>query len=140
MLILRLCLLALRLAPPVLIASILALVVIGTYAGDLFLLNPLLALIFGVVGYGMTAYGFSPAATVLGMVLGVLVESELRRSLIISHGSWAIFVTRPASAVLLVLTLGVLLYPAALHVARLVRARRGPLAAPAGSAPPERNP
>lgn len=138
--ILRLCLLALRLAPPVLVASILALVIIGTFAGDLFLLNPLLALIFGVVGYGMTAFGFSPAATVLGMVLGVMVESELRRSLIISHGSWAIFVTRPASAVLLVLTLGVLLYPVAVHVARLVRARRAPVGAAAGAAPTKRNP
>ncbi len=113
--ILRGCLVVLRLAPPVLVASILAIVVIGTYAGDLFLLNPVLALVFGVVGYAMRIYGFSPAATVLGMVLGFLVESELRRSLLISLGSWAIFVTRPISAALLLMTLGVLLYPAVMH-------------------------
>jgi len=121
--ILRLCLLALKLAPPVLVASILTLIVIGAYAGDLFLLNPLLALAFGVIGYGMRVYGFSAAATVLGMVLGVMAESELRRSLIISHGSWAIFVARPASAVLLVLTLGILLYPAVLGAISLWRSR-----------------
>lgn len=122
--ILRLCLLALRLAAPVLVASILALVVIGTYAADLFLLNPVLALVFGIIGYAMTAYGFSPAATVLGMVLGVLAESELRRSLIISHGSWTIFVTRPGAAVLLLGTLAVLVYPLALTASRYWRSRR----------------
>jgi putative tricarboxylic transport membrane protein len=122
--ILRLCLAALKLDPPVLIASVLALIVIGTYAGDLFMLNPLLALAFGVIGYGMQVFGFSPAATTLGIVLGVLAESELRRSLIISHGSWAIFVTRPGSAVLLALTAGVLLYPAVLKATRLWRSRR----------------
>jgi putative tricarboxylic transport membrane protein len=131
--ILRGCLLVLRLAPPVLVASILAIIVIGTYAADLFVLNPVIALAFGIIGYGMRVYGFSPAATVLGMVLGVLAESELRRSLLISYGSWAIFITRPASAVLLLLTLGVLLYPAALHARTRWQARHAVAGAAAGS-------
>ncbi len=122
--ILRLCLLTLKLDPPVLIASILALIVIGTYAGDLFLLNPVQALIFGIIGYGMRIWGFSAAATVLGIVLGVLAESELRRSLSISHGEWSIFLTRPVCAVLLFLTLGVLVYPALLTALRRWRSRR----------------
>ena len=122
--ILRLCLLALKLDPPVLIASILSLVVIGTYAGDLFLLNPVQALVFGVIGYGMRIWGFSAAATVLGIVLGVLAESELRRSLIIAHGDWSIFLTPPISAVLLFLTLGVLVYPALMTALRRWRSRR----------------
>jgi putative tricarboxylic transport membrane protein len=69
----------------------------------------------------MRAYGFSPAAMVLGMVLGVMAESELRRSLIISHGSWAIFATRPITATLLLLTVVVLVYPLVLGIFR----RRG---------------
>jgi putative tricarboxylic transport membrane protein len=72
----------------------------------------------------MQLFGFSPAATVLGMVLGVLTESELRRSLIISHGSWSIFLTRPIAATLVVLTIGVLIYPAVLNATRLWGARR----------------
>ncbi|MDR7522697.1 MAG: tripartite tricarboxylate transporter permease [Armatimonadota bacterium] len=126
--ILRGCLLVLRLDRPVLIAAILAMIVIGTYAADLFLLNPLLALFFGVVGYGMRRYGFSPAAAVLGLVLGFLVESELRRSLLISYGSWTIFVVRPISAVLLALTLGAVLYPAVMYL----RSRQHAQAAGAG--------
>jgi len=122
--ILRLCLLAMKLDPPVLIASVLSLIVIGTYAGDLFLLNPIQALVFGVIGYGMRIWGFSAAATVLGIVLGVLAESEMRRSLIISHGDWSIFFTRPISATLLFLTLGVLVYPALMTALRRWRSRR----------------
>ncbi|HET7904595.1 MAG TPA: tripartite tricarboxylate transporter permease, partial [Candidatus Eisenbacteria bacterium] len=128
--ILRLCLMAMKLDPPVLIASLLSLIVIGTYAGDLFVLNPIQALIFGVIGYGMRIWGFSAAATVLGIVLGMLAESELRRSLIISHGDWTIFVTRPISATLIFLTFCVLVYPVLMTVLRHWRLRRVP-AAPA---------
>jgi len=131
--ILRACLLALRLPPPSLVASILAIIFIGTFAADLFVLNPILALIFGVIGYGMRVTGFPPAATVLGLVLGFMVESELRRSLIISHGSWAIFVTHPISAVLLLATLAVLLYPVFLNYRRRRKTPVSPAAAPAGS-------
>lgn len=131
--ILRGCLLALRLPPPSLVASILAIIFIGTFAADLFVLNPILALIFGVIGYGMRVTGFPPAATVLGLVLGFMVESELRRSLIISHGSWAIFVTHPISAVFLLATLGVLLYPVFLNYRRRRKAPVSPATAPAGS-------
>jgi putative tricarboxylic transport membrane protein len=72
----------------------------------------------------MRAYGFSAAAMVLGMVLGVMAESEMRRSLIISHGSWTIFVTRPVTAGLLLLTLGVLVYPLVSGAIRRRRSRR----------------
>jgi putative tricarboxylic transport membrane protein len=109
--ILRLCLLALQLSPPVLVAAVLALCIVGTYAAELHIVNPWVTLAFGVLGYAMRAYGFSAAAMVLGMVLGVMAESEMRRSLIISHGSWTIFMTRPITAGLLLLTLGVLVYP-----------------------------
>jgi len=116
--ILRLCLLALRMATPVLVASVLTLCVIGSYAAELHIVNPWTALAFGVLGCGMRAYGFSPAAMVLGMVLGVMAESELRRSLIISHGSWGIFATRPITATLLGLTVAVLVYPLVLGILR----------------------
>jgi putative tricarboxylic transport membrane protein len=130
--ILRLCLLALRLSTPALVAAVLALCMIGTYSAELHIVNPWMALAFGVLGYGMRAFGFSAAAMVLGMVLGVMAESELRRSLIISHGSWSIFLTRPIAATLLFLTAGVLVYPlvlAALRRRRLGRAAAGPATA-----------
>jgi TctA family transporter len=124
--ILRLCLLALKLDPPVLIASVLALIVIGTYAGDLFVLNPVQALIFGVIGYGMRIWGFSAAAAVLGIVLGVLAESELRRSLIIFMEIGPASSPARCAPVLLFLTLGVWCISSHDGAAPLAFASRGP--------------
>ncbi|GAM76229.1 hypothetical protein JCM19241_527 [Vibrio ishigakensis] len=44
-------------------------------------------LIMGLVGFGMKLYGYSPAATVLALVLGGMAESTFLQSLIISQGS-----------------------------------------------------
>jgi TctA family transporter len=45
----------------------------------------------------------------LGFVLGPLLEDHLRRALIISRGDASVFLTRPISAVLLVLAVGALI-------------------------------
>ena len=49
-----------------------------------------------------------PAPLLLGFVLGPLLEENLRRALLLSRGDPTIFVTRPISAVLLVISLIVL--------------------------------
>jgi len=54
----------------------------------------------GIVGYLMRKLEFPAAPTVLGLVLGPLVERSLRQSLTMSHGDLSIFFTRPISAVL----------------------------------------
>ena len=64
-----------------------------------------LMLAFGVVGWAMKRYDWSAAPMILGLVLGPIFENSLRQSLTLSHGSSAIFVTRPISAVLFVLAL-----------------------------------
>ena len=45
------------------------------------------------------------------MVLGPVMETSLRQTLLISRGSFAIFYTRPICAVLLVLTILFLIVP-----------------------------
>jgi putative tricarboxylic transport membrane protein len=47
---------------------------------------------------------------VLGLVLGYLIESNYRRSLLISSGEHSIFITDPVSAGLLALALVLTLY------------------------------
>jgi TctA family transporter len=44
----------------------------------------------------------------LGFVLGPMLEENLRRAMILGRGDPSIFVTRPISAILLALTVGVL--------------------------------
>lgn len=48
---------------------------------------------------------------VLTLVLGNMAESALRQSLIMSQGSLLLFATRPISAVLVVLSLGLFVAP-----------------------------
>jgi len=62
-----------------------------------------LMLAFGVLGWLMKRYDWSAAPMILGLVLGPIFENSLRQSLTLSHGSGAIFLARPISAVLFAL-------------------------------------
>ncbi|MGH2378426.1 MAG: tripartite tricarboxylate transporter permease [Candidatus Limnocylindria bacterium] len=124
-LILRLCIELVSVRPAVLAAAVMVLSLLGTYALNLSAADAAVALLFGVVGYAMRSFGFSPAATVLGLVLGFIMEGELRRSMLIGLGDPAIFVTRPISLVLLVLAALVLLRPLIARATGLRGARVG---------------
>ena len=58
-------------------------------------------LVFGIVGWLMKKTGFEPGPLVLAFVLGEIMESAFRRSMLISGGNLDIFVTRPLSGGLL---------------------------------------
>jgi putative tricarboxylic transport membrane protein len=90
---------------PWMVAFILALVVSGVYAidGSVFDLGIVLAM--GVLGYAMRWFGIPVLPMVLGAVLGFLVESNYRRSLVLSRGDHAIFLQDPVSLALLVAAL-----------------------------------
>ena len=51
------------------------------------------------------------APLAFGLILGPVLEENLRRSLIISRGSWSIFLERPVSLFLMLFCLVVLLWP-----------------------------
>ena len=71
--------------------------------------------IFGFVGYLFHKLGCEPAPLLLGLILGPMMEENLRRALLLSRGEWSVFVTRPLSASLLavaVLLLIIVLLPA----------------------------
>lgn len=58
--------------------------------------------IFGIVGYLFNKVGCEPAPFLMGFVLGDLLEENMRRALVFSHGSMATFITHPISAGILV--------------------------------------
>jgi putative tricarboxylic transport membrane protein len=58
-------------------------------------------LIMGVVGYGLKKFGLDPAPLVLGLVIAPIFEMSLRQSLIMSDGTWLIFLQRPIAVTLL---------------------------------------
>lgn len=61
-------------------------------------------LAFGIIAYFMQKVDFPPVPIVLGMVLGPTAESHLRNSLVMSGGSWSIFVKRPICLMFIILT------------------------------------
>ncbi len=65
--------------------------------------------IFGVLGYMFIKLGIEPAPLVLGLILGPMMEENLRRALLLSRGDWSVFVTRGLSATLLAIAVGLLL-------------------------------
>ncbi len=51
----------------------------------------LIMLIFGVIGYVMRKTGFEPAPLLFAMVIGPIMETALRQSLLASRGISRIF-------------------------------------------------
>ena len=88
---------------PYLIAFILALVMSGVYAIHQSVFELFLVIAIGVFGLAMRWFKLPVLPLVLGLVLGYLVESNYRRSLLISGSELSIFVTDPVSLGLLLL-------------------------------------
>jgi len=78
---------------------------IGVYALNGSALEVGLMALFGLLGYALLKLGFEPAPMLLGFVLGPLMEENLRRALAVSRGDPMVFVTRPISAGLLLVSL-----------------------------------
>lgn len=85
--------------------------VIGAYGVNNNPVDILIMLAFGLFGYVADKFGFTLAPLVLAFVLGPLMETSLRQSLILSQGAFGIFVERPISASLLALALMVAIMP-----------------------------
>jgi len=84
---------------------------VGVYSVSNTVFDIYLMIAFGAVGYLMRKFGYEPAPLVLAFVLGPLMENNLRKSLILSQGDFATFVTRPLSAACLAIALFLLLSP-----------------------------
>jgi putative tricarboxylic transport membrane protein len=84
---------------------------IGAYSLNNSIADIYVAVIFSFVGLMMKKFEFEAAPLVLAFVLGPLLETALRRSLILSDGSFAIFLERPISAILILFSVFVLVVP-----------------------------
>lgn len=87
--------------------AILVFICVGVFSIHNSVFDVMLAVTFGLVGYGLRLMRFSPAPLLLGLVLGPLIETNLRRSLLLSRGDPWVFFECPISAT--VLAIGALL-------------------------------
>lgn len=99
--------LMLKLPYRILAPAVIVVCTLGAYSVHGSIMEVWIMFAAGIVGFFMKLYGFSPAATVLALVLGPLAEETLRQTLIISRGSPIIFIERGMSLSILVVTVAI---------------------------------
>lgn len=87
----------------VLVPVICLLSLVGAYAIDNNPFDVWVTLVFGVIGWLMQRNGFPVSPLVLAIILGGMLESNLRRSLVMGLGSPDIFLSRPIALFILAL-------------------------------------
>lgn len=92
--------------------GILLFCILGAYSLNQSVFDVGVMIAFGVLGYIFRKIDWPLAPTVLALILGPMMERALRTSLEMSAGDLSILVTRPISAVLLIVAAIVLLSPA----------------------------
>ena len=85
--------------------------IIGSYAVNNTTFDALLMILIGLFGYYMKKLDFPLTPMVIAIVLGPLAESNMRRALIISQGSWMIFFQKPISCFFILVAVFILFFP-----------------------------
>jgi putative tricarboxylic transport membrane protein len=88
--------------------SILAFATIGVYAVNNSVVDVWIMGAAGLLGYVLRKLEFEIAPIILGLVLAPMLELNFRQSLAMSAGSYGIFVTRPITAVMLLVAIALL--------------------------------
>ena len=95
----------------ILLVVIAMLCVVGSFAIRNNVIDVYIMIAFGVIGYVMNRLDIPVAPLAFGLILGPILEENLRRSLIISDGSWFVFIERPIALTMVILSVSALVYP-----------------------------
>ncbi|ETD72854.1 hypothetical protein V757_01715 [Pelistega indica] len=93
----------------ILFPAILLFCSIGVYSLNYNVFDIFVMALFGVIGYIWTKLKCEGAPLLLGVVLGPMMEENFRRALLFSRGDFTTFITRPLSASLLLLAVGLII-------------------------------
>ncbi|WP_312125568.1 tripartite tricarboxylate transporter permease [Lysinibacillus boronitolerans] len=94
-----------------LLPIIIAISIFGVYAVQFATFDLYLLLACGVLGYLFAKNDYPVAPLVLALVLGPMIENNMRRALTISNGDFSIFLSKPLSLTFLVVAISWLLIP-----------------------------
>ncbi len=94
----------------VLLSGVTLLCVVGSFAVRNSFFDVIVMTGFGVLGYLMNRIGMPTAPVIFGLVLGPILEENVRRSMII-YNDWTVFLTRPISLTVLIIAVVALAYP-----------------------------
>lgn len=84
---------------------------VGVYSLDFSIFDLWLMGIFGVIGYVFKKLDYPPAALILALILGPMIERALKQSLLMSNGSLFILIQRPISLIFFSLSVLALFAP-----------------------------
>lgn len=80
--------------------------IIGSYAIETNIFHVFAMFVFGLIGYAMRKLGFHVGPMVLGVVLGPIIDSQLRTALVLTKGPVVLsFMSRPICVVLITVIL-----------------------------------
>ena len=96
---------------PWLYAGILVFAAMGTVAANPSIVELMLLIVFGLLGFLMRRYDYPVAPAVVGLILGPMADSQLRRALQISQGDPMILLQNPGSAVMIAIAVLALVAP-----------------------------
>ncbi len=93
----------LNIPTPLFMPIIGVLCIIGSYSLGLNIFNLFLMLPVGIICYFLTNMGYPIAPLVIGVILGPMADTNLRRALMVSQGSFMPVFTRPVSLILFII-------------------------------------
>ncbi len=111
----------LRVPANLLMPIILILCLIGAYSLGNSVADIWIMVFVGLAGYVFRKLDYPVAPLVLALVVGPMLENSLRQSLLMSHGSYTIFLTDPISLTILTISAACLVVP---YLVRKFRAYR----------------
>jgi len=102
----RLLVQVLRVPQHIIVPIIFVLCAVGSFAISGRLFDVYVMFAFGIIGFVLRQFNYPMAPLVLGIVLGDLLEKNLRRALVLSDGDLSPFFTRPISGLLAAMLIG----------------------------------
>jgi putative tricarboxylic transport membrane protein len=100
-----------RVSTTLLAANIMLVSVIGIYAVNTRIFDAAVAVFMGVLGYILLRLKWPVVNLVMGVVLGEILENRLRQSLSLGDGNPLIFLLRPISLTLIILSVLIVVIP-----------------------------
>jgi putative tricarboxylic transport membrane protein len=116
----------LEIPQPLLYSGILAFGMLGAYALSNSTTEVLIMLVIGALGFLLRRGDFPIAPVILGVILGPMMESQFRRTLIVSDGDLTALVDRPLSIALMGIAVLVIVLPYTPAIVARLRGRRLP--------------
>lgn len=108
----------LRVPQKLLMPIILVICIIGTYAVDNSMTDIWVLMISGIVGYILRKLHFPVAPLALALIIGPMMESSLRQSLMAYEEGLMVFLVHPLSRILLILAAATVIIPLIIRLAK----------------------